>query len=90
MTEQPLPPGNVDAPAGASAERIKRRQYLLLLFFRIGVLTNVPQGEGDILRRLRQPRREIGERLLGHEIIVPQHARDALGDDVGREHLGQR
>ena len=30
MTEQPLPPGNVDAPAGASAERIKRRQYLLL------------------------------------------------------------
>jgi conjugal transfer pilus assembly protein TraB len=30
MTEQPLPPGNVDTPAGASAERIKRRQYLLL------------------------------------------------------------
>ena len=30
MTEQPQPPGNVDAPAGASAERIKRRQYLLL------------------------------------------------------------
>ena len=30
MTEQPLPPGNVDASAGASAERIKRRQYLLL------------------------------------------------------------
>jgi hypothetical protein len=30
MTEQPLPPGNVDAPAGASADRIKRRQYLLL------------------------------------------------------------
>jgi conjugal transfer pilus assembly protein TraB len=30
MTEQPLPPGNVDAPAGTSAERIKRRQYLLL------------------------------------------------------------
>ena len=30
MTEQPLPPGNVDAPAGASAQRIKRRQYLLL------------------------------------------------------------
>jgi conjugal transfer pilus assembly protein TraB len=30
MTEQPLPPGNVDAPAGASAERIKRRQYLLM------------------------------------------------------------
>ena len=30
MTEQPLPPGSVDAPAGASAERIKRRQYLLL------------------------------------------------------------
>ena len=30
MTEQPLPPGNVDTPAGASAERVKRRQYLLL------------------------------------------------------------
>jgi conjugal transfer pilus assembly protein TraB len=30
MTEQPLPPGNVDAPAGMSAQRIKRRQYLLL------------------------------------------------------------
>jgi len=30
MTEQPLPPGNVDAPPGASASRIKRRQYLLL------------------------------------------------------------
>ncbi|MCE2690203.1 MAG: TraB/VirB10 family protein [Rubrivivax sp.] len=30
MTEQPLPPGNLDAPGGASAERVKRRQYLLL------------------------------------------------------------
>jgi conjugal transfer pilus assembly protein TraB len=30
MTEQPLPPGNVDAPADASAQRIKRHQYLLL------------------------------------------------------------
>ena len=30
MTEQALPPGNVDAPADANADRIKRRQYLLL------------------------------------------------------------
>ena len=30
MTEQDLPPGNVDAPAGAEAARIRRRQYLLL------------------------------------------------------------
>ena len=30
MTEQALPPGNVDASAGANADSIKRRQYLLL------------------------------------------------------------
>jgi conjugal transfer pilus assembly protein TraB len=30
MTEQTLPPGNVDATAGSNADSIKRRQYLLL------------------------------------------------------------
>ena len=30
MTEQPLPPGNVDATIGSSASRIRQRQYLLL------------------------------------------------------------
>ncbi len=64
-------------------------EHLRLLFRRVGVLLDVREGESDVGRRLGQPRREIGESVAADEVVILQHAGDALGDDLRREHLGQ-
>ncbi len=50
---------------------------------------DVSEGEGDVGRGLGQPRREIGERVAADEIVILQQTFDPLGDDLGREHLGE-
>ena len=43
-----------------------------------------------IALRLHRPRGEIGERLARDEIVIGQHARHTLADDIGRKEFGQR
>src|SRR6185437_12533112 len=48
----------------------QRRQHFLLVGARLRLGLHVAQREVDILRRLDQPRREVGQRLLGDEVVV--------------------
>src|SRR5665213_3311983 len=54
-----------------------------------GMLLDVSEREITIAGRLREPGREIGQGVRGHEIVVAQHAGYALGNDRRGEQLGQ-
>src|SRR5262249_40912305 len=60
------------------------------LSLRLRILLDVLQRKAGITRRLRQAAAEIAHDVGVHEIIVLQHARDALFMQVRREQLGQR
>src|SRR5215471_3586387 len=57
---------------------IEGAQHSLLLRARAGVLLDIGQRKVHILRRLGEPRREVGERLLGDEGVARQHAAHAI------------
>src|SRR5258708_7541950 len=61
-----------------------------LLLRRFRVLPHVGECKVAVAPRLGRPGGEIRERLGGDEIVVLEHALDALADDEGRKQFGER